>query len=161
MMEASRFRAYGLATISSCAALAFSRAFGESSVWFVLAVLANTLYGGVGPGILAIALSAGALISFVGQPHLPTFLGAAVSVVAFVEAKQRADVKERKAEELFNTRLTVDSIPGMVGTLTPEGEPEFQNSRLLEYLGRTREQMKDWPSIIHPMVRDRVVESWL
>lgn len=84
-----------------------------------------------------------------------------MSVVAFVEAKQRADVKERKAEELFNTRLTVDSIPGMVGTLTPEGEPEFQNSRLLEYLGRTREQMKDWPSIIHPMVRDRVVESWL
>ena len=38
---------------------------------------------GIGP----IALSAGALISFVAGPHLPTFHGAALSVVALVEAR--------------------------------------------------------------------------
>ena len=157
----SRFRRYGLAAISSCAALALSLAFGESSVWFVLAVLASTLYGGAEPGIASFALSAGALISFLPQTHFPTFLGAALLVMVLVEISRRTDSKERRTEALSNTRLTVDSIPGMVGTLTPEGEPEFQNRRLLEYLGKTSEQMKDWPSIIHPEDSDRVVQAWL
>jgi len=157
----SRFRRYGLAAICSCAALALSLAFGEASVWFVLAVLAGTLYGGAGPGIASAALSAGALISFVPQTNFPTFLGAVLLVIVLVETRRRADIKKRHAEALSNTRLTVDSIPGMVGTLTPEGEPEFQNLRLLEYLGKTSEQMKDWPSIVHPEDSDRVMQAWL
>jgi PAS domain S-box-containing protein len=161
MKAMAGFRRYGLATISSCAALALSVAFGEPSAWFVLAVLGSTLYSGPGPGILAVALSAGALVSFLAGLHLPLFLVAALAVVAFVELRRSADSKERQAEALFNTRLTVDTIPGMVGTLTPEGEPEFLNQRLLEYVGRTSEQMKDWPAIIHPMDKDRVIEAWL
>ena len=161
MKGTTGFRGYTLAAVSFGVALASSRAFGEPSVWFVLAIVASTLYGGAGPGIAAIVLSAGALVSFVPNSHLPTFLAAALSVVALVEASRQAESKERQAEETLNTRLTVDSIPGMVGTLTPEGEPEFQNLRLLEYLGKTSEQMKDWPTIIHPMDSDRVVQAWL
>jgi PAS domain S-box-containing protein len=157
----SEFRRYGLALLSCCTALALSLAFGEPLVWFTLAVLASTLYGGIGPGIGALAASIGALAFLALMSHIPAFVAAGLSVVALVEAKRRAEARARKAEDLFNTRLTVDSIPGMVGTLTAQGQPEFHNARLLEYLGRTSEQMKDWPSIIHPIDSERVVQAWL
>ncbi len=154
-----RFRRYGLTVVAVGAALGFARAFGEPPIWFVLAVLASVLFGGGGPGLAAVVLSGAVLISFVGEPHLPVFLGVALSGVAFVEARRRADNKDRLAEETLNTRLTVDRFPGMVATLTAKGEPEFLNSRLLDYLGKTAEELKDWPSILHPMDRDRVVRA--
>jgi PAS domain S-box-containing protein len=95
------------------------------------------------------------------MPHILALVGAGLSVIALAEAKRRAEAKERKAEELSNTHLTVDSIPGMVGTMTPEGEPEFQNLKFLEFIGISSEQVKDWPSIIHPMDSERIVEAWL
>jgi len=130
-----RLRPYGLAVVAVGAGTALARGSGEPAIWFVLAVLAHTLYGGVGPGIAAIALSAGTLISFVAEPHVPTFLAAALSVVALLEVKRRADIKERQAQELFNTRLTVDSIPAMIDTMTATGETEFFNSRITDFSG--------------------------
>src|SRR5208283_6177862 len=160
MSVVQRFRGYGLTVVAVGAALALAWAFGEAAIWLVLAVLGSSLYGGFGPGIGAVVLSAGALISFFPEPHLPTFLGAALSVVALVEARRRADIKEREAEQTLNTRLTVDRFPGMVATLSVKGEPEFPNSRLLDYLGKTAEELKNWPSMIHPMDRDRVVRAF-
>jgi PAS domain S-box-containing protein len=161
MNAVQRVKRYGLTVVATGAALAFASAFGESSIWFVLAVLISTLYGGVGPGIAAVALSAGILISFVAEPHLPTFLAAALSVVAFAEAKRWADRKERQAEDTRNTRLTVDRFPGMVATLTPKGEPEFFNSRVTDYFGKTSEELRDWAPLVHPEDRDRIVRSWM
>ena len=40
----------------------------------------------------------------------------------------------------------VESIPGMASTSTPAGELEFANRRLLEYLGQTFDQVKEWES---------------
>jgi PAS domain S-box-containing protein len=161
MDAVQRFKRYGLTVVAIGAALAFARVFGEPSIWLVLAVLASTLYGGVGPGIAAVALSAGALISFFAEPHLPTFLGAALSVVAILEARRLVDIKARQAEDRLNTRLTVDSIPAMIGTMTATGEGEFFNSRLTEFFGKTKEEMKDWASLLHPEDRDRVVGAWM
>src|ERR1035441_5199766 len=161
MNAVQRVKRYGLTVVATGAALAFASAFGQSSIWFVLAVLISTLYGGVGPGIAAVALSAGILISFVAEPHLPTFLAAALSVVAFAEAKRWADRKERQAEDTRNTRLTVDRFPGMVATLTPKGEPEFFNSRVTDYFGKTSEELRDWAPLVHPEDRDRIVRSWM
>lgn len=160
-MAAPRFRCYGITVVAIGAAFALARPFGATSIWLILAVLASSLYGGVGPGIAAVTLSAAALVSFVAEPHLPTFLVAAAAVVAFVEARRRADIRERQAEETLNTRLTVDRFPGMVATLTANGEPEFLNSQLLEYFGKTAEELKDWPSILHPMDRGRVVQAFM
>jgi PAS domain S-box-containing protein len=41
-------------------------------------------------------------------------------------------------------RLLVDSIPGLVALLTAGGEVEFVNRRILEYTGRTLEELKHW-----------------
>jgi PAS domain S-box-containing protein len=161
MNNMTRFVQYGLVFIVCCGALGLSLALGDPLIWFILAVLVSTLYGGLGTGIAATVVSVGALLLFVITPHISAFVGASLIVIALVDTRRRLEVKNRKAEELFNTRLTVDSIPGMVGTLTPDGQVEFQNSRLLAYLGRTSEQMTDWPSIVHPMDRDRVVDAWL
>jgi PAS domain S-box-containing protein len=49
----------------------------------------------------------------------------------------------------------------MASTSTPAGELEFANRRLLEYLGQTFDQVKEWESngtVLHPEDRQRVGE---
>lgn len=49
-------------------------------------------------------------------------------------------------------RLIVDSIPGFVFTAAPDGRGEFVNRQILEYFGRTLEELRQWKSsdVIHP-----------
>jgi PAS domain S-box-containing protein len=62
----------------------------------------------------------------------------------------RKGVGERKrAEEALaaserNLRLIVDSIPGLVALLTPAGEVDLVNPQLVEYTGRTLEELRLW-----------------
>lgn len=60
-----------------------------------------------------------------------------------VEALRESEDKLRKI---------LDSIPGFVCALSPTGELEFVNRPLLEYFGKTFEEMKSWASndSIHP-----------
>jgi len=39
-------------------------------------------------------------------------------------------------------RLIVETIPGRIAVMTPEGEVENVNRRVLEFFGRTREELK-------------------
>lgn len=71
----------------------------------------------------------------------------------------------RQAEETLranelNFRLTVDNIPGMVHTMTATGGVEFVNHQILDYFGKTLEELNDWHTLIHPDDRSRVVEGW-
>jgi PAS domain S-box-containing protein len=65
----------------------------------------------------------------------------------------------RASEESF--RPIVDSIPRFVCTLTVTGEIEYVNHQVLEYFGRTPEELKNWAasSAVHthdlPNVIDR------
>ena len=76
------------------------------------------------------------------------------------------DIHERKcAEDALReseraSRLTVDCIPGLVATHTPDGQVEFVNQQLLEYFGLTLEELKHWDSseITHPEDLPRVVK---
>ena len=43
-----------------------------------------------------------------------------------------------------DSRLLVDSIPGLVALLTAAGEVEFVNRQIVEYTGRTLEELKQW-----------------
>jgi PAS domain S-box-containing protein len=63
------------------------------------------------------------------------------------------------AEAERNLRQIVDSIPGFVCALSPNGEIELVNRRLLDYYGRTIEEMKGWATndSIHPDDRSRSV----
>ena len=76
------------------------------------------------------------------------------------------DIDERKhAEDALResereSRLIVDSIPGLVAAFTSAGEVEFVNRQVLEYFGRTLEELKRWGSsgTTHPEDLPRVVE---
>ena len=67
-----------------------------------------------------------------------------------VAERRRAEEALREAES--NSRLIVDSIPGLVSTLTPAGEVESVNRQVLAYCGRTLEELKQWGTsdTVHP-----------
>lgn len=52
----------------------------------------------------------------------------------------------------LNSRLIVDTIPGLVALLTATGEVEFVNRQVFEYFGQTLEELRQWGSngTIHP-----------
>jgi PAS domain S-box-containing protein len=57
---------------------------------------------------------------------------------------QRKQAEERLRESERESRLIVDSIPGLVAAFTPTGELEFVNRQIIEYFGRTFEELKRW-----------------
>jgi formate hydrogenlyase transcriptional activator len=75
-----------------------------------------------------------------------------------LEAQLRATL--RTSEEQF--RLVIDNIAGLVATLTPSGEIDFVNRQVLEYFGRTFDELKTWQAndAVHLDDRDRVVAVW-
>ena len=76
------------------------------------------------------------------------------------------DIEDRKrAEEALQaseltTRLIVDSIPGLVVRMTAAGEVEAVNRQLLEYFGKSLEDIRSWTKsgIIHPEDLARAIE---
>jgi PAS domain S-box-containing protein len=68
------------------------------------------------------------------------------------------DIEDRKSAEdalrasETNLREILDSIPGLVCTLSPAGEMELTNRPFLEYFGKTLEELKDWGNsdAVHP-----------
>ena len=67
-----------------------------------------------------------------------------------IEDRKRAEDALRASET--NLREILDSIPGLVCTLSPAGEMELTNRPFLQYFGKTLEEMKDWGNsdAVHP-----------
>jgi len=59
-------------------------------------------------------------------------------------------------------RLIVDTIPGFLCTLSAAGEVEHLNRQVLEYFGKTTEELKVWATsdAVHPDDLPRVIEAW-
>lgn len=78
------------------------------------------------------------------------------------------DIEDRKrAEELLRAkelpwREIVDNIPGLVHTTAATGEVEFLNRQVLEYFGKTPDELKDWSrvGIVHPDDLPRTIDAW-
>jgi PAS domain S-box-containing protein len=78
------------------------------------------------------------------------------------------DLEERKrAEEALRSneqslRLIVDTVPGLVCTMTATGEVERLNRQVLEYFGKTTEELKNWATsdAVHPDDLPRLLETW-
>src|ERR1035438_10108568 len=61
-----------------------------------------------------------------------------------IEDRKRAADAVRASEQRF--RLIVHSIPGMVATMTPNGDLELVNQPVMEYTGLAFDALKDWSS---------------
>jgi PAS domain S-box-containing protein len=59
-------------------------------------------------------------------------------------------------------RLIVETIPGLIAVMTPEGSVEHVNRQVLEYFGRTLEELKQWGTsdAVHPSDLPRVIAAW-
>jgi PAS domain S-box-containing protein len=75
-----------------------------------------------------------------------------------IAERQRSEHALRANE--LNFQLTVDSIPGMVHTMTAAGGVEFVNHQILDYFGKTIEELNDWGELVHPDDRARVIDLW-
>ncbi len=67
-----------------------------------------------------------------------------------IEDRKRAETSLRSSEQNF--RLIVNSIPGYVYAVTVSGEIEFANNQVLEYFGKTIDELKNWATsdIVYP-----------
>jgi PAS domain S-box-containing protein len=85
---------------------------------------------------------------------------AAANEVLRKEVAERRRAEEALAASEHNCRLIVDSIPGLVALLTPAGELELVNPQLLEYCGRTLEELRLWGTgdTVHAEDLPRVVQ---
>jgi PAS domain S-box-containing protein len=77
-----------------------------------------------------------------------------------VDERKRAEDALRESER--ESRLIVDSIPGLLAAFTPAGELEFVNRQILEYFGMTLEQLKHWGDggMTHPDDLPGIVERF-
>jgi formate hydrogenlyase transcriptional activator len=77
-----------------------------------------------------------------------------------IDDRKRAEEALRANEQSF--RLIVDSIPGLVHTTTAKGEAEFFNRQILDYFGKTLDELKNWATndVIHPDDLPRVIAAF-
>jgi formate hydrogenlyase transcriptional activator len=87
-------------------------------------------------------------------------VGLAVDAALNFDGSLHAEASLRASEKNF--RRIVDSIPGLVVTMTAEGELEFVSQQCLEYFGMAIDQLKGWTTsdIVHTDDLPRVLVTW-
>lgn len=68
------------------------------------------------------------------------------------DADDVARLRDALRQALRESREIVDSIPGLVALLSADGAVDVVNRQILEYSGRTLEELRDWGTgdIVHP-----------
>jgi PAS domain S-box-containing protein len=77
-----------------------------------------------------------------------------------IEDRKRAEEAVRASEAQL--RQTVDTIPGLVCTMSLSGEITTLNKQLLEYFGKAPEELKNWKmtDAVHPDDLSRVLTAY-
>ena len=81
------------------------------------------------------------------------------SLLTDIEDRKHAEEMLRASEDHF--RRVVNGIPGFVFSAAADGQIEFVNQRLVEYTGRTVEELKQWTAtdLVHPDDLPRVLDE--
>src|ERR1700733_12853270 len=87
-----------------------------------------------------------------GEP-LRTSDGAVLSwygVLIDIDDRRRAEEAVRQSE--YELRQIIDTVPGLIWSTGPDGEPTHVSRRLLDYSGRRFEDFKrvGWKAFVHP-----------
>jgi PAS domain S-box-containing protein len=82
------------------------------------------------------------------------WIGATLDIEELMRTQEALRASER------NARSAIDGIAGPFAVLAPNGEPEVVNSQLLNYFGRSFEELKNWGTTkaVHPEDLPRVLE---
>src|SRR6266478_7815104 len=133
MKVPSQLQRYGLTTISCGVALAVAWPIDAPSSCFLLAVTVSSLFGGLGPGLFSVALSALAFDYFFLWRTFPparesatflrfaVFLAAALLITGLMEIKRRVEESRNRTEEALrqaNSDLARVSRVTTMGELT-------------------------------------------
>ncbi len=92
-----------------------------------------------------------------GTERMPRFLMALSEDIT-----ERKEAEERLRASEINLRQILDSIPGLVYALSPTGQIELPNRRLLEYFGKTLDELNAWATndAVHPDDLARVIADF-
>jgi PAS domain S-box-containing protein len=152
------FRRYGLAIIVCALALAVAWSLNAPSSCFFLAVMVSSLYGGKGPSLLSIVLSALSFDYFFLPPRFQlslqpasygqfaVFLGAAALIAVLVEAKRRVEESRREIHAQY--RIIADTAPDAIVTVDHEGRILFMNPATTGMFGWAAPELMGQPLTI-------------
>src|ERR1700704_1873774 len=75
-----------------------------------------------------------------------------------VVERQRTEAARRASDQ--DSRVIVASMPGMVSVLTPTGGIDAVNDEVVEYCGRTLEELQQWETSdpVHPDDLPRLIQ---
>jgi PAS domain S-box-containing protein len=172
-----RLQRYSFAVLSVAVALGSALLldrFGFRDATVPLFICANAIgawYGGPGPAVLAVVLSSFAFDYFFVPPLYTLYIAPAeipyfvIFVLFTLLVSWFARIRRRVEENLRRTqpfRLVVDSIPGLVCTMSATGEVQLLSRQVLEYFGKSPEEMKSWATsdAVHPDDLPRVISAW-
>jgi PAS domain S-box-containing protein len=83
-----------------------------------------------------------------------------VGTTTDIDDQKRAEEKLRESE--YESRLIVDSIPGLIAVLNVNGEIERVSQPVLDYFGRSLEELRQWAvdDTIHPDDRSGYLQAF-
>jgi signal transduction histidine kinase len=127
-----KMRHYAVAAIACGVALVVARPLKAESSCFLLGIIVSSLFGGRGPGLLAVALSAIAFDLFFLPSPLPlssdpssylrfgVFLAAAITASQLIEAKKRIEETLRRTQTRLSRATQIATVAELAASIAHE-----------------------------------------
>jgi hypothetical protein len=127
-----KMRHYALAAVACTVALVIARPLKAESSCFLLAIIVSSLFGGRGPGLLAVGLSAIAFDIFFLPSPLPfssgpssylrfgAFLAAAITASQLIEAKKRIEETLRRTQMRLSRATQIATVAELAASIAHE-----------------------------------------
>jgi hypothetical protein len=127
-----KMRHYALAAVACAVAVVIARPLKAESSCFLLAIIVSSLFGGRGPGLLAVGLSAIAFDLFFLPSPLPfssdpssylrfgVFLAAAITATQLIEAKKRIEEALRRTQTRLSRTTQIATVAELAASIAHE-----------------------------------------